>query len=176
MECTSVLHVMLYQLVSSSGSPIFSVHTPIFAMHTHTHTGNEASIFPRKCDILPIKSQSVTLYTSIPDASSQPALATPVIEHVDTRFQRLLEAVSKGEFPERGQRLLSKLSTRLSSSYADSDISSQGRDLNWDAPNISQALLQVSTVFLYSGSKVLYCLAHHGMAKFTQYMSYTVPL
>ena len=157
MECTSVLHVMFYQLVSSSGSPIFSMHTHT---HTHTHTlGTRlALILPRKCDlvlILPIKSQSVTLYTSIPDASSQPALATPVIEHVDTRFQRLLEAVSKGEFPERGQRLLSKLSTSLSSSYADSDISSQGRDLNWDAPNISQALLQVSTVFCTAGVK--YC-------------------
>lgn len=80
--------------------------------------------------------------------SQQPTLATQVVEHVDVRFQRLLDAVIKGEFPEKGQRLLSKLSSSLSSYVADADGSTQGRELNWHAPNISQHLLQVSIVCL----------------------------
>lgn len=101
--------------------------------------------------ILDVAIQSVALHIlyvilHVADVSSQPVMASPVIERIDAQFQRLLDAVSKGEFPEKGQRLLSKLSSSLSSSFADSDVSTQGRDLNWDAPNISQNLLQVSNI------------------------------
>ena len=88
----------------------------------------------------------ICLYVT--DGCSQAPLATPVIERVYAQFQRLLDVVSKGEFPEKGQRLLSKLSTSLSSSFADTDVSIQGRELNWSAPDISQNLLQVSTASL----------------------------
>ena len=75
---------------------------------------------------------------------SPAALAKTEIDRIDALFQRLLDAVGKGEFPEKGQRLLSKISTTLSSSFADSDVSVPGRELNWDTPNVSQSLLQVS--------------------------------
>jgi hypothetical protein len=84
----------------------------------------------------------------VADVCSPVALATAEVERIDALFQRLLDAVSKGEFPDKGQRLLSKLSTSLSSSFADSDVSAPGRELNWDAPNVSQNLLQVSAAQL----------------------------
>ena len=80
----------------------------------------------------------------IPDVCSPAALAKTEVDRIDALFQRLLEVMSKGEFPEKGQRLLSKISTTLSS-FADSDVSVPGRELNWDTPNVSQNLLQVST-------------------------------
>ena len=82
------------------------------------------------------------LYTD--GCSQQPTLASHVIERVNSQFQKLLDVVSKGEFPEKGQRLLSKLSASLSSCIADAEVSSQSQELNWHTPNISQYLLQVS--------------------------------
>ena len=76
-----------------------------------------------------------------------------MVERVNAQFQRLVDAVCRGEFPEHGQRLLSKVSATLSSCFADTDVSLLGRELDWLAPNISQHLMQVSGL-----SCVLHCL------------------
>lgn len=92
------------------------------------------------------------LFDLVPDVCSPAALAKTEIDRIDVLFQRLIEAVGKGEFPEKGQRLLSKISTTLSS-FADSDVSVPGRELNWDAPNVSQNLLQVSAASIPTSAR-----------------------
>ena len=82
------------------------------------------------------------------DGSLQSAvLTTPNVKRVDDLFQRLVDAVSRGEFPEQGQSLLCKLSGSLSSCFSESVVSSLGRrELQWYAPNLPQCLIQVSVI------------------------------